>query len=324
MLFGRISAYRVPEIWVWRFGVLIDTTIFLFGPLLYMYVRRLVFNEAPAFQLAVVHYIPAVLHLCYYFWALTFSTEAFNEIYFSGRLNLMFFLVEAAGLISFIYYWIKTFLLTREYSRTEEMELSFNQQVTRYLKFLLTALGLFISLWLISFLSTNFLGRPLPYINYVTMWIITPVFIYVIGYFSLNQPRIFRIPLRSKPKAENSRLKPEEIKQLQKRLHYFMVEEKIYLEPDLSLNILATKLNTSSNNLSWLLNQVYQVSFYEYVNKHRIEAFKEKIENNEHGNQTLLALAMDSGFNSKATFNRVFKSVTGVTPKEYLRNKRVA
>lgn len=324
MLFGRIAAYRIPEIWVWRFGVLIDTTIFLFGPLIYIYVRRLVFGEKPPFQLLWWHYIPAFLHLCYYAWALTFSLEAFNELYFSGGLNLMFFIVEATGLISFIYYWARTLLLSKKYSKTEETELSFHQNVSKYLKLLLTTLGLFIALWLVSFLSTNFLRSPIRYINYVTMWISTPLFIYVIGYFSLRQPAIFRIPFESKPKPENDRLKPTQIQKLQKRLNYFMKEEEIYLSADLTLKALADKLGTSTNNLSWLLNQVYQASFYEYINKFRIMAFLKKIDADEHLNHTLLALAMDVGFNSKSTFNRVFKSITGTTPKEYLKTKNVA
>jgi len=324
MLFGRIAAYRIPEIWVWRFGVLIDTTIFLFGPLIYTYIRRLVFNEMPAFQLRWWHYIPALLHLGYYFWTLHFSVEAFNEVYFSGKLNLMFFIVEAAGLISFGYYWIKSFLLVKRYPNKEEKVLSFHQGVTKYLQFLLGTLGLFIVLWLFSFLSINFLQRPIPYLNYVTMWISTPLFIYVIGYFSLRQPAIFRIPLEPVPKSENSRLKPDEIQKLQKRLRYFIEEEHIYLQPDLSLKALADRLNTSSNNLSWLLNQVYQASFYDYINEHRIKAFLKKIDAGAHTNHTLLGLAMDVGFNSKSTFNRVFKSKMGTTPKTFLKNRKVA
>lgn len=324
MLFGRIAAYRIPEEWVWRFGVLIDSTIFLFGPLIYMYVRRLVFHEKPALRLNLIHYVPAVLHLGYYFWTLSIPLAGFNKLYFSGDLNLMFFIVEAAGLVSFIFYWTKTFLLMTKYEKEEEKQLSYHQSVYRFLQFLLATLGLFIILWLISFLSANFLCSPFQYINYVTMWISTPLFIYAIGYFSLRQPAIFRVSFQAKSKSGNDRLKPEEIQKLQKRLRYFMEEEKIYLQPDLALKILAEKLNTTSNDLSWLLNQVYQDSFYDYINQYRIEAFLNKVDNNEHANHTLLAIAMDVGFNSKSTFNRVFKSQMGTTPKEYLKAKEVA
>ncbi|NHF60873.1 AraC family transcriptional regulator [Flavobacteriaceae bacterium TP-CH-4] len=324
MLFGRIATYRAPEEWVWRFGVLIDTTIFLFGPLIYTYVRRLLFNEIPSFMLSWFHFIPGALHLIYYLWTLSFSVTEFNSLYFSGKLNLTFFLVELAGLISFIFYWTKTFLLYRKYSNIEAGELSFHQTVGNYLKFLLCTLGLFIILWIMSFLSVNFLKKPLGYINYVTMWISTPLFIYAIGYFSLRQPGIFRIPFARKSRSELDRLKPDEIQKLQKRLRYFMEDEKIFTKPNLTLSILAEKLDTTPNNLSWLLNKIYQKSFFEYINAHRVKEFIKKLDRDEHNKHTLLALALDVGFNSKSTFNRVFKTTVGTTPKEYLKNKKVA
>lgn len=324
MLFGRITAYRIPEDWVWRFGVLVDTTIFLFGPLIYCYVRRLVFTESGRFRLSWFHYIPAGLHLGYYFWTLSIPLADFNTMYASGHLNLMFFIVEATGLISFIFYWTKTFLLVKEYAAQKEKQLSFHTKVFQFLKFLLATLFIFMLLWLASFLSTNFLRRPLTFINYATMWISTPLFIYVIGYFSLRQPEIFRIPFQKKSKPDKNRLKPEEIQKLQKRLHYFIHEEKVFMQPDLTLKGLAEKLNTSTNNLSWLLNQTYQSTFYDYINTYRIQEFIQKIDQGEHLKHTLLALAMDVGFNSKSTFNRVFKTVMGTTPRNYMKNQNVA
>lgn len=324
MLFGRISAYHIPDDWVWRFGVLIDTTVFLFGPLIYIYVRRLVFNQNPAFRLKWLHYLPAFLHLDYYLWTLSIPLTNFNEMYFSGDLKLMFLIVEASGLVSFIYYWTKTFLLVKNYEKQKKKQLSYHPAVNRFLQFLLATLVLFLILWFISFLSVNFFGRPFKYVNYITMWISTPIFIYSVGYFSLKQPEIFRIPFQPKSKSEKDRLKPEEIQKLQKRLHYFISEEKVFLQPELTLKELAEKLNTSSNNLSWLLNQTYQSSFYDYINKYRIQEFIDKINRNEHHKHTLLALAMDVGFNSKSTFNRVFKIVMGTTPRNYMKNENVA
>ncbi|MGB5820659.1 MAG: helix-turn-helix transcriptional regulator [Saonia sp.] len=324
MLFGRISAFRIPEDWIWRFGVLMDTTIFLFGPLIYIYVRRLVFKEEPPFRLNGLHYIPAILHLGYYFWTLSIPLTDFNTLYFSGKLNLMFFIVEAAGLVSFIFYWTKTFLLIRNYPKEEEKELSYHQTIFQFLKFFLVTLLIFIGLWLTSFLSTNFLRKPFAYINYVTMWISTPIFIYVVGYFSLRQPEIFRVPFQPKIKSDKNRLKPEEIQKLQKRLHYFISEEQVFLQPDITLKGLAEKLNTSPNNLSWLLNQIYQATFYDYINRHRIQEFIFKINREEHLNHTILALAMDVGFNSKSTFNKAFKNETGKTPSAFIKNGKVA
>ncbi len=324
MLFARISTFRIPADWVWRFGILVDTSLFLFGPLVFLYVRKMLFLTPRVRTLNWVHYVPAGLHLSYYFWTLGIPLKDFNATYANGGLNLQFFIVETAGLISFIVYWLKTYGLLRSYRKEEKKQLSFQQNVFTFLSCVMGALFLSISLWGISFVSLQFFGIQIPYLGYTTMWISTPIFIYVIGYFSLRQPEIFRIPISGKAKVEKDRLQPAEIQQLQKRLNYFMAEEAVYMQPDLTLKSLADKLNTSPNNLSWLLNQVYQATFYEYINRHRIKAFIKRIENEAHRNHTLLSLAMDVGFNSKSTFNKAFKAVTGQTPSHYIKNQQVA
>ncbi len=324
MLFGRICAYRISADWIWRLGILVDTTIFLFGPLLYMYVRRLLYLEKQPFSLKWPHYILAAGSLSYYIWTLSFPLTTFNQMYASGELNLMFFIVEVAGLLSLVCYWIKTFLLVRGYQKQEALELSYHQSIYTFLKVLLGTVLLFLGLWGLSFISAYFFRIGIPYISYETMWVSMPVFMYCVGYFSLRQPEIFRIPILAKTKQEKDRLKPEEIQKLQKRLHYFIVEEQVFLQSNLTLKMLAEKLNTSSNNLSWLLNQVYQTTFYDYINGHRIQEFIRKIENQEHQQHTILAIAIDVGFNSKTTFNKVFKNSMGVTPSDYIKKSKVA
>ncbi|MFM9911291.1 MAG: helix-turn-helix domain-containing protein, partial [Chitinophagaceae bacterium] len=65
-------------------------------------------------------------------------------------------------------------------------------------------------------------------------------------------------------------------------------------------------------------NQAFGLSFNDYINQYRVEAVLEKLRNGEQKRQTLLSIAFDSGFNSKATFNRAFKKSMGVSPKEWL------
>jgi len=78
-------------------------------------------------------------------------------------------------------------------------------------------------------------------------------------------------------------------------------------------------LGTSTNDLSWLLNNVYQSNFYDYINQHRIAAFLEKIKEKEHKRHTLLFLSMEVGFNSKSTFNKAFKTILQDTPSNYIK-----
>jgi AraC-like DNA-binding protein len=94
--------------------------------------------------------------------------------------------------------------------------------------------------------------------------------------------------------------------------------EKIYEDPELSLTQMAKHLKTNPSVLSKTINQGFQLNFNDFINNYRIEAVKEKLQAGEQKTQTLLGIAYDCGFNSKATFNRAFKKVTGTSPKEWL------
>ena len=324
MLFCRFAFHRITQDWVWRFGVLIDTTIFLFGPLIFSYSKRLLFKSSKYSRLQGYDFILPALHLCYFFWTVTLPLNEFNRRFFSGELDIMFFIVELLGITSFTFYLFKSFSLLKKYHLQERNELSFQQPVFIYLKTLLSILTLCLLLWAVSFLSSSVFKATLVILNYDAMWITVPLFIYAIAYYSLRQPEIFRLSPKSNEETVTNRLKPDQIQQLQKGLNYLMHEEKVYINQDLTLNYLASRLDTSTNNLSWFLNQVYQETFSDYINKHRIEAFLEKLDRKEHETHTIIALAYDVGFGSKSTFNRVFKSIIGMTPKDYLKNKKVA
>ncbi|MEL6809892.1 MAG: helix-turn-helix domain-containing protein [Bacteroidota bacterium] len=324
LLFGRVLAFRPEILTLGRFGILADATIFIFGPLFYTYVRRLLFSEIPAFRLKWIHYLPLGLNILYFIVMLTVPKATFVDWVRSGKLNWSYFIVELMGLCSFSYYIWSGAILWKNYSGREKKEFSFSQGIRIFVLLLLGTLTLLTLLWWISFVSLYGFRKYHRFVNYNTMWIVTPVFIYVIGYFSLRQPEIFRLkPTAERPKGKD-RLDPSEIQQLQKRLHFFMQEEQVFTQQDLTLNALSEKMNTTPNNLSWLLNQVYQQRFYDYVNSFRMRAFLKKIDNGEHKRVTLFALALESGFNSKTTFNKVFKAETGLTPTQYIKQQNVA
>ena len=97
--------------------------------------------------------------------------------------------------------------------------------------------------------------------------------------------------------------------------------QKVYLDNELTLVHLSKALDTSTNNLSWLLNVVYKANFYDFVNEYRIKEFIAKLEQDEHKAKTLLSLSMEVGFNSKSTFNKAFKSVLNETPSSYIKRR---
>jgi len=94
--------------------------------------------------------------------------------------------------------------------------------------------------------------------------------------------------------------------------------QKAYEDPELSLAQVAKQLKTNPTIISKVINQGFQLNFNDFINFYRIEAVKDKLTAGEQQTQTLLGIALDCGFNSKATFNRSFKKITGTSPKEWL------
>lgn len=105
--------------------------------------------------------------------------------------------------------------------------------------------------------------------------------------------------------------------QYKQQLESLMQEQQPFLDSNLSLRSLAQLLDMPPNHLSQLLNEGFDKNFAEFVNTFRLETFKSKLADPQQQHLTLLALAYDSGFNSKTVFNTFFKKMEGMTPKAY-------
>ncbi|WP_154853568.1 tetratricopeptide repeat protein [Cyclobacterium xiamenense] len=104
-------------------------------------------------------------------------------------------------------------------------------------------------------------------------------------------------------------------------LEGFMETESPFLDPSLSLRSLANQLEMHPNQLSWLLNEKLGKNFNTYINGFRVAHFKKLLTDSGNANISLIGLAYESGFNSKTVFNTVFKKETGLTPKEFQKNR---
>jgi YesN/AraC family two-component response regulator len=97
-----------------------------------------------------------------------------------------------------------------------------------------------------------------------------------------------------------------------------VVTQKQYQNPELTLTDLAKYLSTNPSMLSKIINQSFEMNFNDFVNYYRVEEVKEKLQNPTNASLTIMSIAYDAGFNSKATFNRAFKKLTGKNPKEFI------
>ena len=104
-----------------------------------------------------------------------------------------------------------------------------------------------------------------------------------------------------------------------KKLQAYIESEKPYLNPSITLAELASKIGLHPNELSQIINKEEGMNFNDYINSHRVEAVKASIQSGRADQFTLLTIAYESGFNSKATFNRTFKKFTNQSPSQFLK-----
>jgi AraC-like DNA-binding protein len=123
--------------------------------------------------------------------------------------------------------------------------------------------------------------------------------------------------LSNSKKYQRSALSREQSNRIAKKINGVMGEDKLYLDANLSLQKLATHLTISPNYISQTLNETLSINFFDFVNQWRIEAAKPKILANEN---TVLAIALEVGFNARSSFYKAFKQEVGKTPSEFRRH----
>jgi len=167
-----------------------------------------------------------------------------------------------------------------------------------------------------------------PYeISFIGLTILTFLF----GVFGFHQPSIFeevvkpneeQIPEKEDQetkKYQRSGLKKKDVNRYIQQLEDHMEDAKPFLDRELSIYDLSDQLHIPRHFLSEVINEHMGKNFYNLVNDYRVEEVKKRLEDPKFKHLTILALAYDSGFNAKSSFNTIFKEKTGMTPSEYLK-----
>jgi len=162
------------------------------------------------------------------------------------------------------------------------------------------------------------LGSPtFHYITLIILLVFTFYFVNRVLVRALNQPEIFSgIELNELDKYAGSTLDAKEIENFKRQLIIVLEEERLYLNPDLTINELAERLQTSSRVLSQVINQSFNKRFYDFINTYRCEEVKRILQGPDE-KITILEALYQAGFNSKSSFNKEFKKLTGQTPTEF-------
>jgi len=308
--------------------------LMLFGPFLYGYLEALVTNKRAILVKDLIHFIPFILFNIYILSA-SFSANL------SAKLNIekigpgdhppvlfIFFLILTA--MSGTVYFLMTIKLFRRldirifnnFSNATSIDLLWIRKLVFIFGIVWTALILITVIHhVFSLFSMVFCTNGL--------FLSLSVFVILIGYFGLKQKIIYGNEDSSdpvsinaaQPKYAGSKLSGEEAKLLADQLKKHMLSSKTYQNPDLTLPQLATEMGISSHILSQVINEQFNLNFFDFVNQYRVEEFKQRITNPSYNNFSLLGIAFECGFNSKSAFNRILKKATGYTPSQYKENQ---
>ena len=106
--------------------------------------------------------------------------------------------------------------------------------------------------------------------------------------------------------------------ELKGELIKLFTEGKVYRDSNLSLETLSEKLNTTRHNTSQIINEHFDINFFELINKFRIEEAVNLLLEDKNGNLNIIDIAYEVGYNNKVTFNKAFKKTTSLTPTQFI------
>jgi AraC-like DNA-binding protein len=326
--------------------------LYFIGPVIFFYVQSLL---NPSFRFGKkewLHLLPGILYLLFSAVMVVTDKLVLHDYYFlaGGEDPDFDDWYQWTGMLSMLIYFFLSLRYYSLYKKLMVQVISYADTVMfRWIRNFLQAFFLMLVVRTVFAIGSFFIEG-----SYVSSWwhffafAIVFYYIAITGYANSIETKIAFRPnlLRYRPalllnfnlpfqKAEDtiedaevinieSVVKPDqlsidpELVEWKEKLLQLMQSGKVYEDPELSLSQIAKQLKSNPSVISRMVNQGFGLNFNDFINQYRIEAVKKMLTDGEHKKQTLLGIAFDCGFNSKATFNRAFKKFTSLSPKEWI------
>lgn len=322
---------RLEETHPWIIPLIFQPTM-LIGPFIYFYARSLIYGKVKLRAKHALHLVPAlkgagpqIAFILFYSGLL--SLPFIQSIFFTRTAQLILFNAYLSdNLPLFISLLAYTSISYRLVKKHEANASSYKQKDIKWLKNLLRLFWCLVVLFATStILSIQPITNRDEFTNAI-FFIPLAGFIYWLSISSfLRQNKMTpddvvtynKVPARVYFSDEDAARHGAQLLEL-------MTKDKPYLDPLLKLDTLAARLNITERAFSNLLNQHVGKSFNDFVNGYRVEAAKLKLADPSFDQYTIAAIAYECGFNSLATFQRCFKQFAGITPSQFLQQRKVA
>jgi AraC-like DNA-binding protein len=290
----------------------------VFAPTIYFYLKAQINRNFKLSRKELLHFSPYLTYFLISIFPFLMgknTLDAFNK--FATNIGLDWVL-NIAVWVSYLYYFYQSLKIYKEYRIWAETQYSDTESISfiwiRNFIYLIIFGETFKFCWNIA----DLLLGNLPYEQDWWWHLLTVGIICYVGIKGYSQKQSQKISFTEKPlEIMQEKVNFEnDLMEWKPKIERIFNEEKIYLEPELSLNDLAIKLKTNTSVLSAAINQIFEKNFNDFVNEYRVNEFKKQIKLPENKHITLLGIAFDCGFNSKPTFNRAVKKATGLSPRE--------
>ena len=277
----------------------------LIGPLFLLYVMSVMHLDFKITRPLLLHFLPFAIFLVY------FSTSALGITENRIGMEVFSILKGVHTLIYFIFSYI--FLKKNAAISKKGVKSWYNSKIL--LRLILVQISAILIIYAIVVFEVFY-----PDVNIesdrISSLLLT-LFFFAFSFVLILYPNETIPDKLSKKQYLYSSLKDINKKEILSSVLKLLDEEKLFLNPELNLNELSELLNVNSSHVSQVINELLGKNFNQLINEYRVAEVKRNLLDYK---RTLLGIAYDSGFNSKSTFNRIFKEIEGETPSEYKKN----
>jgi len=318
------DTYRNTKINYWLIALSLAV-----GPLLYFYVKSITTPNFRFKKKDVYHFVPVTLFVIYKISIFIYdaSLPGFDETQ-NGYLKIhldekyvqpLVGIVESLQMLLYL-----TFTLQLYYAYKKKIQHFFSNTYAIELNWIRNFLFIYSFLFLYSIFE-GVIGDLIVDLHWTQRWwyqffsALAIIYIGIKEYFT-DTNTLKNLNFEVIPSSEKKTLdapKDNSILENKTKLEQFMNEEKPFLNPDLNLKELSKMLKISVPVLSETINSGFQKNFNDFINGYRVKAVQDMLKEGKQKQLSLLGIAHECGFNSKATFNRVFKKLTNSSPSEY-------
>ena len=305
------------------------------APFMFVYVLVMINKNGRFKSIYLLHTIPFLaftvfMMFDFYFLSASEKLAYYEQMY--TKLPLDLWIASFPNILSGPVYVILSLILLSRHSRNIANSFSYTEQINlNWLRNVIGGMGFVFLVVIVSNILVRFPFLSIDMHEHLIYFAIT-VAVFFLGYFGIKQQAIYKSdpsslsnassrPQNQKKKKStqylHSGLKQEEAEGHAAVLKDYFEKEKPFLDGKLSLGNVAEYMNISVNHLSQVINEKLGMTFFDFVNSYRVDEVKERLSSPDAKSFTLLGIAYDSGFNSKSSFNSIFKKFTGLTPSQY-------